>query len=178
MRKKKQQPRETISVNVTIDAGRIYEDASNGVRSFDPEILVERLVDRGIEISDDLANAIREIGEDLGLVEWSELNDHFTGDYDLEVDLDSENVDKILDDLASCEMLLRENQRNLAACLSKEIPEIREARMGLMSEYIQYEGDQVLRECFNGHNPSSTDKWLFRELIIGAGFGTLLKGEN
>ncbi len=176
--RKKQQSRETISVNVSIDGGRLYEDVSTGLRGFDPECLVEKLVDRGIKVSDDLANALREVGEDFGLVEWSELKDHFTGDYDLEVDLDSGHIDKILDDLASRETILRENQRNLAACLSKEIPEIREARMGLMAEYIEHEGDQVLRECFNGNNPSPTDKWLFGELVIGAGFGSLLKGEN
>jgi len=176
--KKKQRVRDQISVNFTVDGGRIYEHMSDAVRGFDPEILAEKLLDRGIEVSDDLAKALGEIIEDLELVEWSELRDYFADDYDLDVDLGSWDIEAILDKLPKCEGLVRDNIQGLLNCLEGEVPEIHEARLSFIEGHIDDAGGEVLRACFKGWNPSPTDTWMFRRMVADAGFESLLKEEN
>jgi hypothetical protein len=163
-RKKKERKPEPKGTEIYLDGERLYLAISDGIETSSASQIAEFYSD-----SDESWIALSDLREYIGR--------GFSFEHNFS---DEELIDGIenSDEGSHAEILGIALKTTKADSPESAAPGVREQARAFVAGLLAYEADEVLKEFYNGRNPSPTDIWMFRMAVEGAGFGSLLKGEN
>jgi len=163
-RKKKERKPEPKGTEIYLDGEQLYSAISDGIETSSAEQIAEFYADT-----------------DESWIALSDLKDYIGREFAIEHHFSDEELCSGIensDEGSHAEILRVALETTKADSPDSAALGVLEQARAFVAGLLAYEADEVLREFYNGRNPSPTDIWMFRMAVEGAGFGSLLKGEN